>query len=168
MGGARGPRPRYDQSVYAGEDVFLSRIALVSRRLKSEAQRRLAQHGVHSGQQFVLGCLWERDGLTPGEIATAINVEAPTVTRAVRRMVTSGLLRVANDPRDGRRVRVWLTPKGEQLRHIVPQITQGLEKDALSLLSPAERKTLDSLLERIGTALDYGEDGEYPPDEEPD
>lgn len=154
--------------MYAGEDVFLSRIALVSRRLKSEAQRRLAQHGVHSGQQFVLGCLWERDGLTPGEIATAINVEAPTVTRAVRRMVSSGLLRVAGDQRDGRRVRVWLTPKGDELRHVVPAITRGLEEDALALLSPEERATLDSLLERIGKALDYGEDDENPPDEEPD
>jgi DNA-binding MarR family transcriptional regulator len=154
--------------VNAGEDAFLARIALVSRRLKSEAQRRLAQHGVHSGQQFVLGRLWERDGQTPGEIATAINVEAPTVTRAIQRMVASGLLRVADDRRDGRRVRVWLTPRGDQLRDVVPAITRGLAEDALALLSPAERETLDSLLERIGKALDYEDNGENLPDEEPD
>ncbi|WFE56496.1 MarR family winged helix-turn-helix transcriptional regulator [Micromonospora sp. WMMD712] len=154
--------------MHGGEDVFLSRIALVSRRLKSEAQRRLAQHGVHSGQQFVLGRLWERDGLTPGEIAAAINVEAPTVTRAIQRMVASGLLRVAGDQRDGRRVRVWLTPRGDQLRNVVPAITRGLEEDALALLSEQEQKTLDSLLERIGRALDHGDSGENLPDEEPD
>src|SRR5690554_1035833 len=95
-----------------GQDIFLARISLVSRRLKIEAQRRLAKHGVHSGQQFILGCLWERDGLTPGEIAARINVEAPTVTRAVRRMMASGLLRADADERDGRRVRIWLTQKG--------------------------------------------------------
>ncbi|WP_245811838.1 MarR family winged helix-turn-helix transcriptional regulator [Actinophytocola xinjiangensis] len=153
--------------MHPGEDVFLARISLVSRRLKSEAQRRLGQHGVHSGQQFILGCLWERDGITPGEIATKINVEAPTVTRAVQRMTTSGLLSVDADEQDGRRVRVWLTPKGERLREVVPAITRGLEDDALSLLSPAERETLYDMLERIGKALDHGGDGDVVPEDEP-
>jgi hypothetical protein len=43
-----------------GDDAFLTRIATVSRRLKSETERRLRAHGVHAGQQFVLGCLWDR------------------------------------------------------------------------------------------------------------
>jgi MarR family transcriptional regulator, organic hydroperoxide resistance regulator len=153
--------------VRPGEDEFLTRISLVSRRLKSEAQRRLAQHGVHSGQQFILNCLWESDGITPGEIASRINVEAPTVTRAVQRMTTSGLLRVDADEQDGRRVRIWLTRKGDRLREVVPAITHGLEEDALSLLSSAERETLYDMLERIGKALDNGGDGEAVPEDEP-
>ena len=136
-----------------GEDLFLSRISLVSRRLKSEAQRRLTAHGVHSGQQFILGCLWERDGITPGEIASIINVEAPTVTRAVQRMTTSGLVRVDADAEDGRRVRVWLTDEGERLRDVVPAITHRLEEDALSALSDEERVALYDMLDRVGRAL---------------
>ena len=140
-----------------GEDEFLARISLVSRRLKSEAQRRLARHGVHSGQQFILGCLWERDGITPGEIASIINVEAPTVTRAVQRMTTAGLVRVDADAEDGRRVRVWLTPEGDRLRTIIPSITHRLEEDALSALSERERVALNDMLDRIGRALAQGE-----------
>ena len=136
-----------------GEDLFLSRISLVSRRLKSEAQRRLTAHGVHSGQQFILGCLWDRDGITPGEIASIINVEAPTVTRAVQRMTTSGLVRVDADAEDGRRVRVWLTDEGERLRDVVPAITHRLEEDALSALSAEERVALYDMLDRVGRAL---------------
>lgn len=140
------------------EDAFLSRISLVSRRLKSEAQRRLTRHGVHSGQQFVLGCLWETDGMTPGEIAATINVEAPTVTRAVQRMTTAGLLRVDADESDGRRVRVWLTPEGDRLRDVVPAITHALEEDALAPLSARERVALNDLLDRVGRALAGDED----------
>jgi len=140
-----------------GEDEFLARISLVSRRLKSEAQRRLARHGVHSGQQFILGCLWERDGITPGEIASIINVEAPTVTRAVQRMTTAGLVRVDADAEDGRRVRVWLTPEGDRLRTIIPSITHRLEEDALSALSERDRVALNDMLDRIGRALAQGE-----------
>ncbi|EIE99039.1 MarR family winged helix-turn-helix transcriptional regulator [Saccharomonospora glauca] len=132
---------------------FLARINLVSRRLRSEAQRRLARHGVHSGQEFILGCLWERDGLTPSEIATRISVEAPTVTRAVRRMTDAGLVRVDADREDGRRVRVWLTRKGETLRRAVPEVTRNLEADALALLSEDERIQLLDMLDRIERAL---------------
>jgi MarR family transcriptional regulator, organic hydroperoxide resistance regulator len=142
-----------------GEDEFLSRMSLVARRLKSEAQRRLARHGVHSGQQFILGCLWERDGITPGEIASIINVEAPTVTRAVQRMTTSGLVRVDADAEDGRRVRVWLTAEGDRLRGIVPAITHRLEEDALSALSADEREVLGDMLDRVARALAPGEPG---------
>ncbi|EHR61236.1 MarR family winged helix-turn-helix transcriptional regulator [Saccharomonospora cyanea] len=134
-------------------DGFLSRINLVSRRLRSEAQRRLVRHGVHSGQEFILGCLWERDGLTPGEIAARISVEAPTVTRAVRRMTDAGLVRVEADREDGRRVRVWLTRKGDALRRAVPEVTRALEADALTLLSEDERIQLLDMLDRIDRAL---------------
>jgi DNA-binding MarR family transcriptional regulator len=135
------------------DDAFLTRIAIVSRRLKSETDRRLRAHGVHAGQQFVLGCLWERDGLTPGQIATRIGVEAPTVTRAVQRMTTSGLVRSDPDERDGRRVRVWLTRKGERLQGVVPGVSRRLQEDALSLLSTEERITLNDLLGRVDRAL---------------
>ncbi|GLZ42045.1 MarR family transcriptional regulator [Actinokineospora sp. NBRC 105648] len=135
------------------DDAFLTRIGVVSRRLKSEAERRLMEHGVHAGQQFILGCLWERDGLTPGEIAGLIEVEAPTVTRAVQRMTNSGLLRVAADESDGRRVRVWLTRKGRDLRDSVPQVTRGLQQDALALLSDEEQHSLLDLLDRVDRAL---------------
>ncbi len=134
-------------------DGFLPRINLVSRRLRSEAQRRLVRHGVHSGQEFILGCLWERDGLTPGEIAARISVEAPTVTRAVRRMTDAGLVRVDADREDGRRVRVWLTRKGDALRRTIPEVTRGLESDALTLLSEDERIQLLDMLDRIDRAL---------------
>lgn len=138
-------------------DIFLTQMSLVSRSLKSEAERRLMRHGVHAGQQFILACLWEQDGLTPGEIATRIRVEAPTVTRAVQRMTTAGLIRVDGDQRDGRRIKIWLTGKGDRLRNVIPGVTGGLEEEALSLLSAGERGTLIRLLDRVKEALERHE-----------
>ncbi|MER7113182.1 MarR family transcriptional regulator [Saccharomonospora azurea] len=148
-------------------DGFLSRVTLVSRRLRSEAGRRLARHGVHAGQEFVLACLWDSDGLTPGEIATRVSVEAPTVTRAVRRMTDAGLVRVAGDEEDGRRVRVWLTHRGSALREVVPDVVDGLEADALALLSEAERGQLLDMLARVEKALDGPASGSGSPNAEP-
>jgi hypothetical protein len=39
-----------------------------------------SRHGVHEGQQFVLSCLWEEDGLTPGEVAKQLRIATSTVT----------------------------------------------------------------------------------------
>lgn len=143
-------------------------MSVVSRRLKSEAERRLMRHGVHAGQQFILTCLWEQDGLTPGEIATRIRVEAPTVTRAVQRMTTSGLIRVDGDQRDGRRIKIWLTRKGDRLRSVIPGVTGDLEEEALSLLSAGERATLIRLLDRVREALERHEQDDSHEVSEPD
>ncbi|AGL15723.1 MarR family winged helix-turn-helix transcriptional regulator [Actinoplanes sp. N902-109] len=134
------------------EPSFLTEISLVSRRLKSEADRRLREHGVHAGQQFVLECLWREDGLAPGEIAQRIRVEAPTVTRAVQRMQATGLVVAGADEQDGRRTRVWLTSRGAALRDVLPEVLQQLEEDALRDLTPRERREFVRLLARVMTS----------------
>lgn len=142
-------------------DAFLTQISLVSRKLKSEAQRRLLQHGVHAGQQFILGCLWDEDGLTPGELAARIQVEKPTITRAVQRMTTAGLIRCGSDERDRRRIRVWLTPKGDRLRHDLPRVMGELQDDALALLNEDEKGALVELLAQVNRALEKCTDGAH-------
>lgn len=137
----------------AAPSDFSARFMRVSRLFKSETERRLRKHGVHAGQEFVLACLWEEDGLAPGELARRIGVEAGTVTRALRRMTASGLVRRDRDDRDARRVRVWLTERGKALRTVVPDVTRRIEADAVARLSTRELATLVALLERVHDAL---------------
>lgn len=132
---------------------FSSRLARVSRLMKSESERRLAAHGVHAGQQFVLACLWEEDGLTPGDLAQRIGVEPGTVTRALRRMTAAGLVERRGDEADRRRVRVWLTARGRDLRDVLPAVTEGLDADAVSDLSAEESEQLLALLDRVHGGL---------------
>src|SRR5258707_2045120 len=67
-----------------------------------------ARHGVHEGQQYVLRCLWQEDGLSPGEVARRLGLATPTVTRATTRMEAAGLLRREPHPQDRRMVRLVL------------------------------------------------------------
>lgn len=130
------------------DDLFM-RFALLARNLKAETERRLLRYGVHAGQQFVLECLWEKDGLTPSEIADRIRVETPTATRALQRMEAAGLLRRTGDSDDARRVRIWLTPRSKSLRGKIAQTMADLQRDALALLSEAERRQFLSLIGRV-------------------
>ncbi|MBO0703191.1 MAG: MarR family transcriptional regulator, partial [Candidatus Dormibacteraeota bacterium] len=74
------------------------------RALAQASARAFSRHGIHNGQQYVLQCLWEEDGLTPGEVARRLDLATPTVTRAARRMEATGVLSRRPHERDGRLV----------------------------------------------------------------
>jgi MarR family transcriptional regulator, organic hydroperoxide resistance regulator len=72
--------------------------------------------GLTYPQYLVLHALWESDGRTVGGVAERLSLEPSTVTPLVTRLERSGLVRRARDAEDERRVRVWLTERGERLR----------------------------------------------------
>jgi DNA-binding MarR family transcriptional regulator len=138
--------------VTVAKDVW-ERFTEVSRALKSETERRLSVHGVHVGQQFVLECLWQEDGLTPSEIARRIGIEAATLTRALRRMEAAELVRREPDEHDRRRIRTWLTERGKGLRGPVTEAMAQLQRDAVALLTEREAEVLAEALSRVRRSL---------------
>jgi DNA-binding MarR family transcriptional regulator len=130
------------------EDAF-TLIGAVSRNLKTAVERRLLEHGVYAGQQTILGCLWEQDGLTPGQLARRLGLETPTVTRTVQRMSAAGLVTRCGDDTDRRLVRVYLTPKGRSLRRIIPRILNQVRSEVFSDLTIRDQATLAQLLARV-------------------
>lgn len=130
------------------EDAF-ALISAVSRSLRTMVDRRLNRYGVHAGQHVILACLWEQDGLTPGQLARRIGLETPTVTRAVQRMSAAGLVERRGDLTDGRLVRVWLTTRGKQLRRVVPRVLRDLRAEAFADLSVREQALLSQLLSKV-------------------
>jgi len=108
---------------------------------------------VHSGQQFILECLWDTDGLAPGELAKRLGLSTPTVTRAASRMEAAGLLRREPHPGDARLVRLCLTERGRELEEILGKERQELTGRALRGLPDAEREQLVRLLGTIRANL---------------
>jgi DNA-binding MarR family transcriptional regulator len=113
-----------------------------------------ARHGVHEGQQYVLRCLWQEDGLSPGEVARRLNLATPTVTRATTRMAAAGLLRREPHPGDRRMVRLWLTDRGRALEKDIDAEISSLARRALGTFSEAEVTALIRALERIRRNLE--------------
>jgi DNA-binding MarR family transcriptional regulator len=129
------------------------RFTEVSRAAKASTERRLSGYNVHVGQQFVLECLWQEDGLTPSELSRRIGVEAATLTRALSRMEAARLVHREPDPRDRRRIRTWLTDTGRELREPITREMADLQAEAVALLSPEEARQLVELLGRMGRSL---------------
>lgn len=152
--GARlGPSGRGYALPVGPQADFSARFMRVSRALKKEAERRFSAHGVHAGQQFVLQCLWEEDGLSAGELAHRLGVEPGTITRALRRMGHAGLVERRRDEVDRRKVRAWLTDRGWELRSVIPEVSAQLDRDAVSQLDDAEAAQLFELLDRVQAGM---------------
>jgi MarR family transcriptional regulator, organic hydroperoxide resistance regulator len=136
---------RRDESGTEPATDFQTEFWAAKRAIANAWSAAFARHGIHSGQQFVLQCLWETDGLSPGEVAKRLGLATPTVTKATARMEAAGLLRREPHPSDRRLVRLVLTDKG-----------RGLEKAIGKELDKLERRALASLNERERTALITG------------
>ena len=113
-----------------------------------------ARHGVHEGQQYVLRCLWQEDGLSPGEVARRLNLATPTVTRATTRMAAAGLLRREPHPRDRRMVRLWLTDRGRALEKDIDAETGHIARRALGTFTDDEVAALVRALEQVRRNLE--------------
>ena len=112
------------------------------------------RHGVHEGQQYVLRCLWQEDGLSPGEVARRLNLATPTVTRATTRMAAAGLLRREPHPRDRRMIRLWLTDRGHALEKDIDAEVSRIARRALATFTDDEAAALIRALEQVRRNLE--------------
>jgi DNA-binding MarR family transcriptional regulator len=128
---------------------FLDLHSKTTKALRALAEAAMQRHGLHLGQDHLLALLWERDGQTPGEIAAALRVTAPTVVKMATRMTAAGLLTRRREDRDNRLVRIWLTERGRALQAPIEAERARIESQVTAGLTPLERELLLSALGKL-------------------
>jgi DNA-binding MarR family transcriptional regulator len=120
--------------------------------VRAATDAALRRHGLRLGQDHLLAQLWDEDGRTPGEVAAAMGVTTPAVTKGATVLEKAGLLTRRPDPKDNRLVRLWLTEAGQTLREPVKRARHEVEEALLSGLSPREVAQLRRILEKVQRA----------------
>lgn len=121
--------------------------------------RAMAAHGVHHGQAMCLRLLSSKDDLTQRDLARALHVSPPTVTKMVGSMERAGLVRRRPDASDARLVRVELTDSGRaQEREMYAAAGEFVDR-SFGALSIPERRDLARLLEKLGDKFAALSDG---------
>jgi DNA-binding MarR family transcriptional regulator len=144
---------------------FLEMHSKTTKALRALADAAMRRHGLRVGQDHLLAVLWERDGSTPGEIAAAVNVTTPAVTKVATRLAEAGLLTRRRDDRDNRLVRLWLTDAGRALREPVEAERRLMEERLTADLTETEREHLMRALAKIHQSACDLLDGLADPDE---
>ncbi|MCA9970333.1 MAG: MarR family transcriptional regulator [Anaerolineales bacterium] len=121
----------------------------VCRAHRRTAEFRLNEIGLYAGQEAILLHLIQHDGLSQTELAQALGVEAPTVTKSLARLVKAGYVRRQRDPVDGRIWRVYITPQGRKLEQAIRAIWTEIEAQVSSGLSDTEQIVVKRLLAQM-------------------
>lgn len=88
------------------------------------------------------------------ELADAMRVDASTATRAVARLVDTGLAERAHDPRDARCVKVAATEEGERRYAELADSRRASMMEMIAGMSLADRRKLAEGMEALVAALD--------------
>lgn len=123
--------------------------AQVSRLHDIRGNHAFADLKLHHGQSPMLHLLIKQDGQTHSELAAARHVSAPTVSKTVQRMESSGLVMRKPDPDDERVSRVYVTDMGREAYRKMTAVMTKLTLDMESALTPAECEDLFRILLKL-------------------
>ena len=128
---------------------FLPAFGATVKALRAHMDGMLREHGLRLGQYQLLRALWERDALTPRELADRVGVEMPTVTRTVQRMMRDGLVLREANPSDARSVQIRLTPKGRDMEDVAQGLLAETTRIALDGVSLEDRDRVTETLRHM-------------------
>ena len=144
------------------------RLAQAAKAMRARSGSHLMRIGLHPGQELVLKVLSVADGQTMSQLAQALGVQPPTVTKMVTRLSAQGYVRRETSEEDGRRARVFLNDAGRELIQSVDKAWKRLEREAMAGLADKDRKKLKKLLKQVEKNLSVTSIVEDDPEEEGD
>ncbi len=128
-------------------------LATTSRQVTRGATEALAEDGGTLEGYRVLRMLAARPGATMGQLAAALQLPGPTVTRVVDALVDAALVYRLPDTDDGRRVLVHLSGVGRARLSRWEALVRAHEDAVTALLGRAEVQGLVAALGRAAAGL---------------
>ncbi|MBN2205724.1 MAG: winged helix-turn-helix transcriptional regulator [Thermoleophilia bacterium] len=123
--------------------------------------RRLGETDLHPGQAACLGVLAHRDGIAQRDLAEALHIAPPTLSRMLQSMEKNGVVERRDDEADQRLSRVYMTDAGRTVAREMRAAMADHIPVAVAALSDDERVELARLLDKLSAsiALSLGDDG---------
>ena len=106
----------------------------------------LAESDNHPGQAICLRFLSGNDGITQRDLAEALHLARPTVSKMLHAMEKSGVIERRSDERDQRLTRVHLTAAGRELEAELRVVSAAYVNETISTLGEGDRRELARLL----------------------
>ena len=127
-----------------------------TRAISKTYRQRLEPMGLTYPQYLVLIVLWEQDGIMISEIGDKLMLDSGTLTHLIKRLEGMKIVQRERRKEDERQVRVWLSPKGRDLRDMALDARRfvACRLDMTEQEIIALRADLMSLIGRLGVACE--------------
>ena len=131
------------------DDRMAHLIRDAGRLLAKSLQARLSDQSVSFGHWSFLRILWVTEGLTQRELSDQAGVMEPTTFTALKSMEKEGLIERRQLNGNRRKVHIFLTPKGRELKNVLTPMAEKVNAIALSKMSDEEINVTRSVLLRM-------------------
>jgi MarR family transcriptional regulator, organic hydroperoxide resistance regulator len=112
--------------------------------------RAMENHlGVTGPQRLVVRFAGRRPGITAGELATLLSLDASTLTGHLQRLEDLGMLERRGSHADGRRVEVFLTAKGKRIDVVTPGTVEAAVEAVLAASDDRDVAAVEAFLEHL-------------------
>lgn len=119
-----------------------------NRYLTNCLNETLKQHNLYSSQWTIIYCLHTHGPMTLTQIWKYLNVEAPSITRAVARLETLGWVQRV-DGTDKREKIVTLTGMAEESLPAIEQTILAFEEEMIGSMTIEEQQQFMNLLQKM-------------------
>ena len=126
----------------------------VYRSFARRLQPRIAREGVSIGMWFVLRMLWDEDGMTQRELGERVGINGPTMVTALNSMERAGLVKRVQNRTDRRKINIFLTARGRNLKRKLWPIAADVLGVGLSGLTRNQVQSLNKMLTQIRLNLE--------------
>lgn len=124
-------------------------LAQANREVNRQLEMRLSEEGVPVEQWRTLKVLSDGHGHSMGELAEAVLLNHPTLTKMIDRMVSDALVYRAQDPEDRRKVLMFISDRGKVLCRRLNSLAVRQEEHLAESYGDKATNELKRLLENL-------------------
>jgi DNA-binding MarR family transcriptional regulator len=129
-------------------------LAQANREINRQLEARLREEGVPVEQWRILKVLSDGKGHSMGELADAVLLNHPTLTKMIDRMVSDAMVYRVQDPDDRRKVLMFSSDRGKALTARLNSLAMSQEAHIEESYGNKSTNELKRLLERlIGSSM---------------
>ena len=124
-------------------------LAQANREINRQLEERLGKEGVPVEQWRILKVLSDGNGRSMGELADAVLLNHPTLTKMIDRMVADALVYRVQDPTDRRKVLMFSSDRGQALCTRLNSLAVSQEAHIVENYGDKSTSELKRLLESL-------------------
>ncbi len=124
-------------------------LAQANREINRQLESRLSKEGVPVEQWRILKVLSDGNGHSMGELAEAVLLNHPTLTKMIDRMVSDALVYRNQDPKDRRKVLMFSSDRGKALCQRLNSLAMSQEAHIVENYGNKSTNELKRLLESL-------------------
>ena len=141
---------RRNTAIFNLDDSITFRISRLFSKLNTGLARQLGDRfNLLSREWRVMALLAQHQPMSASELVERSPMDKASVSRAVARLTEMGYIQAAPHPADGRMQTIRLSRSGWALYQKIAPESVARQSSLMSVLTPAEKKSLFAMLEKI-------------------